>query len=65
VSVAVRAEQPADCPAVDALVASAFGPGRHAKSAYRLREGINANADTMDLRLLNQLMTILVEKKRY
>jgi hypothetical protein len=30
-----------------------------------VREGINANADTMDLRLLNQLMTILVEKKRY
>ncbi len=30
-----------------------------------IREGINANADTMDLRLLNQLMTILVEKKRY
>ncbi len=30
-----------------------------------IREGINANADTMDLRLLNQLMSILVEKKRY
>ncbi|MEI8095580.1 MAG: hypothetical protein WCG80_15325 [Spirochaetales bacterium] len=30
-----------------------------------IREGINANADTMDLRLLNQLMTILVEKKKY
>jgi hypothetical protein len=30
-----------------------------------IREGINANADTMELRLLNQLMTILVDKKRY
>jgi hypothetical protein len=30
-----------------------------------IREGINANAEDMDLRLLNQLMSILVEKKRY
>ncbi|NNM67730.1 MAG: hypothetical protein HKM06_06960 [Spirochaetales bacterium] len=30
-----------------------------------IRDGINANADSMDLRLLNQLMTILVDKKRY
>jgi len=30
-----------------------------------IKEGINANAEDMDLRLLNQLMTILVEKKRY
>jgi len=30
-----------------------------------IKEGINANADEMDLRLLNTLMTVLVEKKRY
>ena len=30
-----------------------------------IKEGINANAEDMDLRLLNQLMSILVEKKRY
>jgi hypothetical protein len=30
-----------------------------------IKEGINANAEDMDLRLLNQLMTVLVEKKRY
>lgn len=30
-----------------------------------IREGINANAEDMDLRLLNQLMTVLVDKKRY
>jgi hypothetical protein len=30
-----------------------------------IKEGINANADDMDLRLLNELMTVLVEKKRY
>jgi predicted N-acetyltransferase YhbS len=36
----VRAEQPEDAPLVEALVAKAFGPGRYAKSAYRLREGV-------------------------
>jgi len=41
VSVTARLEQPADAAAVDALVAGAFGPGRYAKSAYRLREGVN------------------------
>jgi len=30
-----------------------------------IREGISANADDMDMRLLNQLMTVLVDKKRY
>lgn len=30
-----------------------------------IKEGINACADSMDIRLLNQLMTILVDKKRY
>jgi len=30
-----------------------------------IKEGINANAEEMDLRLLNQLMAVLVEKKRY
>ena len=30
-----------------------------------IKEGVNANAEDMDLRLLNQLMTVLVDKKRY
>lgn len=30
-----------------------------------IKEGISANAEDMDLRLLNQLMTVLVDKKRY
>lgn len=30
-----------------------------------IKEGISANAEDMDLRLLNQLMSVLVEKKRY
>lgn len=34
-----RPEQPQDAPLIDALIDRAFGPGRHAKAADRLREG--------------------------
>jgi predicted N-acetyltransferase YhbS len=37
----IRPEAKADQPAVRALLARCFGPGRYAKSAYRLREGVN------------------------
>lgn len=37
----IRAERPDDAEAVEALVAQVFGPGRFAKSAYRLREGVD------------------------
>jgi predicted N-acetyltransferase YhbS len=36
----IRAERPDDADAVDALVTLCFGPGRLAKTAYRLREGV-------------------------
>src|SRR6187455_1304172 len=36
----VRLETPADEAQVEALNAEGFGPGRFAKSAYRLREGV-------------------------
>ena len=36
----VRLETPADAAQVAALNAESFGPGRFAKSAYRLREGV-------------------------
>ena len=35
----IDAEAAADAPAVEALVLAAFGPGRFAKTAERLREG--------------------------
>jgi len=38
----VRPERPEDAPLVEALNERAFGPGRYAKSAYRLREGVAA-----------------------
>lgn len=37
-AIAYRPEQPADAPLIAALVDRAFGPGRHAKAADRLRE---------------------------
>ena len=36
----IRPERPADSGAVEALNEASFGPGRFAKSAYRLREGV-------------------------
>jgi predicted N-acetyltransferase YhbS len=38
-------ERPMDARLVDALIARAFGPGRFAKSAERLREGNRPNLD--------------------
>ena len=40
----IRPETPADSAAVEALNDAGFGPGRFAKSAYRLREGVDAVA---------------------
>ncbi|MGD0189463.1 MAG: N-acetyltransferase [Rhizomicrobium sp.] len=37
----IRQETGADLGAVDSLVAECFGPGRYAKSAYRLRDGVH------------------------
>jgi predicted N-acetyltransferase YhbS len=37
----IRLEAPQDAARVEALNAESFGPGRFAKSAYRLREGVN------------------------
>jgi predicted N-acetyltransferase YhbS len=38
-------ERAEDAPDVEALVAASFGPGRFAKSAYRLREGVKPLAE--------------------
>jgi predicted N-acetyltransferase YhbS len=39
----IRQEHGDDQERVDSLVAASFGPGRYAKSAYRLREGVEAD----------------------
>ncbi len=41
----IRREETRDTAAADAIVAAAFGPGRFAKSAYRLREGVAGVAE--------------------
>jgi predicted N-acetyltransferase YhbS len=40
----IRLESPDDGIGIETLNAEGFGPGRFAKSAYRLREGVNAVA---------------------
>jgi predicted N-acetyltransferase YhbS len=40
----IRPERADAAAAIDALLARSFGPGRYAKSAYRLREGVRAVA---------------------
>ena len=37
----IRAEREHDAPLIEALNEASFGPGRYAKSAYRLREGVS------------------------
>ena len=41
----IRRERAEDGPRIAALTEAGFGPGRYAKSAYRLREGVDAAAD--------------------
>jgi predicted N-acetyltransferase YhbS len=41
----IRQEQAGDAARIEALNADAFGPGRYAKSAYRLREGVDPLAE--------------------
>jgi predicted N-acetyltransferase YhbS len=40
----IRPERPEDADAIEALDNDGFGPGRYAKSAYRLREGVAPEA---------------------
>jgi predicted N-acetyltransferase YhbS len=61
----IDAELPADAPAVDALVLAAFGPGRFAKTAERLREDASVAAgfvarDGAELRGSVRLWSILI-----
>jgi predicted N-acetyltransferase YhbS len=58
----IRLERPGDGPGIEALAALAFGPGRYAKSAYRLREGVQPDSrlgfvaeDSANARLLGSV----------
>lgn len=54
-------EQPADAAAVERLQERAFGPGRYARSAYRLREGV---PHLPDLSFVARVGTLLVGSNR-
>lgn len=54
-------EQPADAPAIERLQERAFGPGRYARSAYRLREGVRFDPT---LSFTAQVGTLLVGSNR-
>ena len=41
----IRRERAEDAPRIAILTEAGFGPGRYAKSAYRLREGVHAVTD--------------------
>ncbi len=43
--VTLKPQTEADLPGVERLSERAFGPGRYARSAYRLREGVPADSD--------------------
>jgi predicted N-acetyltransferase YhbS len=45
ISIDLAAERPVDAAAIEKLHERAFGPGRFARTAYRLREGVPARLD--------------------
>jgi len=52
----VRHERPADCPAIDILHALSFGPGRFARAAFRVREGVTHDPETSFVAMLEAEM---------
>jgi predicted N-acetyltransferase YhbS len=60
-SFTILPETPGDAAAIERLNERTFGPGRYAKSAYRLREGIRHN---LDLSFTAWVSTLLVGSVR-
>jgi len=52
----IRLEAPRDAERVEALNAEGFGPGRFAKSAYRLREGVHPVAALSFVAVENEVL---------
>jgi predicted N-acetyltransferase YhbS len=61
VSHAIQSESAEDAPAIERLYERTFGPGRFAKTAYRLREGMNHR---LDLSFTARIGTLLVGSVR-
>src|SRR5215471_17667007 len=60
-SLTILPETAADALAIERLHERTFGPGRYAKSAYRLREGV---AHKLDLSFTGRIGTLLVGSVR-
>ncbi len=60
-SITILPEKPSDDAAIERLVARTFGPGRFARTAYRLREG---NPPRLDLSFTAHIGTMLVGSVR-
>lgn len=60
-SLLIRSEQPIDAEAIERLHERAFGPGRHARTASRLREGAG---HLLDLSFTAMVGTLLVGSVR-
>ena len=60
-SLTLRPQTPADSAAIEKLEERAFGPGRFARSAYRLREGMEPDHD---LSFVARVGTLLVGANR-
>ncbi|HTC82753.1 MAG TPA: N-acetyltransferase [Rhizomicrobium sp.] len=52
----IRLEAPEDAEQVEALNAESFGPGRFAKSAYRLREGVRPVSSLSFVAIENEIL---------
>jgi predicted N-acetyltransferase YhbS len=61
ISLTILPEAPEDAPAIERLNARTFGPGRFAKSAYRLREEV---AHSLELSFTARVGTLLVGSVR-
>ena len=61
ISFTILPETPADAPAIDRLNERTFGPGRYAKTAYRLREQVGHG---LDVSFTARIGTLLVGSVR-
>ena len=52
----IRPEEPGDFDAISALHEEAFGPGRFARSAYRVREGADVVAALSQVALIDEML---------
>jgi predicted N-acetyltransferase YhbS len=61
IALTILVETPADAPAIERLHERTFGPGRYAKTAYRLREDV---VHRLDLSFTARIGTLLVGSVR-